>query len=42
MRAAPRKPVAPPAELPRTRALVIFGALATLFAALLGRSLYLQ
>ena len=42
MRAAPRKPVAPPAELPRSRALVIFGALAALFAALLGRSLYLQ
>ncbi|MGE5171806.1 MAG: peptidoglycan D,D-transpeptidase FtsI family protein [Rudaea sp.] len=42
MRAAPRKPVAPPAELPRSRALVLFGALAALFAMLLGRSLYLQ
>ena len=42
MRAAARKPVAPPAELPRTRALVLFGALALLFAVLVGRSLYLQ
>ncbi|HEX6793681.1 MAG TPA: penicillin-binding protein 2, partial [Casimicrobiaceae bacterium] len=32
----------PPAELPRTRALVIFGALALLFVVLIGRSLYLQ
>ena len=42
MRAAARKPVAPPPELPRTRALVLFGALALLFAVLVGRSLYLQ
>jgi cell division protein FtsI (penicillin-binding protein 3) len=33
---------APRAELPRVRALVLFGALAALFAVLLGRSLYLQ
>jgi cell division protein FtsI (penicillin-binding protein 3) len=32
----------PPAELPRTRALVVFGALALLFTILVGRSLYLQ
>jgi cell division protein FtsI (penicillin-binding protein 3) len=37
-----RKPVPPPAELPRTRALVLFGALALLFVVLVGRSLYLQ
>jgi hypothetical protein len=42
MRAAPRKPVAPPAELPHARALVLFGALTALFVTLLGRSLYLQ
>jgi cell division protein FtsI (penicillin-binding protein 3) len=42
MRAAARKPVAPPAELPRLRALLLFGALASLFAVLLVRSLYLQ
>ena len=42
MRSDARKPVAPPAELPRTRALVIFGALALLFIVLIGRSLYLQ
>ena len=42
MRAAARKPVAPPAELPRLRALLLFGALAALFAVLLVRSLYLQ
>jgi cell division protein FtsI (penicillin-binding protein 3) len=34
--------VPPPAELPRARALVIFGALALLFVVLIGRSLYLQ
>jgi hypothetical protein len=38
MRAPARKHV-PPAELPRVRALLLFGALATLFAVLLGRSL---
>jgi cell division protein FtsI (penicillin-binding protein 3) len=42
MRAAARKSVAPPAELPRLRALLLFGALASLFAVLLVRSLYLQ
>jgi len=42
MRAAMRKPVPPPAELPRTRALVLFGALALLFGVLVVRSLYLQ
>ena len=42
MSAAARKPVAPPAELPRLRALLLFGAIAALFAVLLGRSLYLQ
>ena len=42
MRAPPRKPVPPPAELPRSRALVLFGALALLFVVLVGRSLYLQ
>src|SRR5689334_17324207 len=42
MRATSRKPVPPPAELPRTRALVLFGALALLFIVLVGRSLYLQ
>jgi cell division protein FtsI (penicillin-binding protein 3) len=42
MRAAARKPVPPPADLPRTRALVVFGALGLLFAILIGRSLYLQ
>jgi len=42
MRANARKPVPPTAELPRTRALVLFGALALLFAVLVGRSLYLQ
>ena len=42
MRGAARKPVAPPAELPRLRALLLFGALAALFAVLLVRSLYLQ
>jgi cell division protein FtsI (penicillin-binding protein 3) len=34
--------VTPPAELPRLRALLLFGALAALFAVLLVRSLYLQ
>jgi cell division protein FtsI (penicillin-binding protein 3) len=42
MRGAARKPVTPPAELPRLRALLLFGALAALFAVLLVRSLYLQ
>src|SRR5689334_1875318 len=42
MRAALRKPAAPVAELPRTRALVLFGSVAALFAVLLGRSAYLQ
>ena len=42
MRGAARRPVAPPAELPRLRALLLFGALAALFAVLLARSLYLQ
>ena len=42
MRAFSRKPVAPPAELPRSRALVLFGAVAALFAVLLVRSVYLQ
>src|SRR4029078_12968079 len=42
MRAALRKPAAPVAELPRTRALVLFGSVAALFVVLLGRSLYLQ
>jgi len=42
MRGAARRPVAPPAELPRLRALLLFGALAALFAVLLVRSLYLQ
>ena len=42
MRGAARKPVAPLAELPRLRALLLFGALAALFAVLLVRSLYLQ
>ncbi|HLX30558.1 MAG TPA: penicillin-binding protein 2 [Casimicrobiaceae bacterium] len=42
MRAETRRPVAPPAELPRNRAVALFGALAALFAVLLGRSLYLQ
>ncbi|HJU24584.1 MAG TPA: penicillin-binding protein 2, partial [Casimicrobiaceae bacterium] len=37
-----RRHVAPLAELPRNRALALFGALAALFAVLLGRSLYLQ
>jgi cell division protein FtsI (penicillin-binding protein 3) len=42
MRAPARKHVTPPAELPRIRALLLFGAIAALFAVLLGRSLYLQ
>ena len=42
MRAAARKHVTPPAELPRRRALLLFGAVAALFAVLLGRSVYLQ
>jgi cell division protein FtsI (penicillin-binding protein 3) len=42
MRSGARKPVMPPAELPRARALVLFGALALLFAVLIARSLYLQ
>ena len=42
MSAASRKQVAPPAELPRVRALVLFGAVGLLFVVLLARSLYLQ
>jgi cell division protein FtsI (penicillin-binding protein 3) len=42
MRAAARRHVAPPAELPRMRALVLFGSVGALFVVLLGRSLYLQ
>ena len=42
MRAPARKHVAPPAELPRSRALLLFGGLAALFTVLLGRSLWLQ
>ena len=42
MRAPARKHVAPPAELPRSRALLLFGSLAALFTVLLGRSLWLQ
>jgi cell division protein FtsI (penicillin-binding protein 3) len=42
MRAAARRHVAPPAELPRVRALVLFGSIGALFVVLLGRSLYLQ
>jgi cell division protein FtsI (penicillin-binding protein 3) len=42
MRAAARRHVAPPAELPRVRALVLFGSVGALFVVLLGRSLYLQ
>ncbi|HEX6137125.1 MAG TPA: penicillin-binding protein 2 [Casimicrobiaceae bacterium] len=42
MRAPARRHVAPPAELPRRRALVLFGALAALFTVLLVRSVYLQ
>ena len=42
MRAAARRHVAPPAELPRVRALVLFGGVGALFVVLLGRSLYLQ
>ena len=34
--------VAPPAELPRSRASLLFGGLAALFTVLLGRSLWLQ
>lgn len=36
------KRAAPPAELPRNRAMLLFGAVAALFAVLLVRSLYLQ
>jgi cell division protein FtsI (penicillin-binding protein 3) len=36
------KRAAPPAELPRNRAMLLFGAVAALFAVLLARSLYLQ
>ena len=39
---APRKHVAPPAELPRVRALLLFGGVGVLFVVLLGRSLWLQ
>jgi cell division protein FtsI (penicillin-binding protein 3) len=42
MRTVARKPVAAPVELTRTRALVLFGALALLFLVLIVRSLYLQ
>jgi cell division protein FtsI (penicillin-binding protein 3) len=42
VRAAARRHVAPPAELPRVRALVLFGSVGALFVVLLGRSLYLQ
>ena len=42
MRAAARRHVAPPAELPRVRALLLFGSVGALFVVLLGRSLYLQ
>ena len=42
MRAPARKHVAPPAELPRSRPLLLFGGLAALFTVLLGRSLWLQ
>ena len=42
MRAALRKTTTVPAELPRTRALVLFGSVAALFVVLLGRSAYLQ
>ena len=42
MRAPARKHVAPPAELSRSRALLLFGGLAALFTVLLGRSLWLQ
>ena len=42
MRAAARRHVAPPAELPRVRALVLFCSIGALFVVLLGRSLYLQ
>jgi cell division protein FtsI (penicillin-binding protein 3) len=42
MRTAARKPIAAPVELTRTRALVLFGALALLFFVLVVRSLYLQ
>ncbi len=42
MRAAARRHVAPPAELPRVRALVLFRSVGALFVVLLGRSLYLQ
>jgi len=42
MRAVARRHVAPPAELPRVRALVLFGSVGALFVVLLGRSLYLQ
>ena len=41
MRSLAQKPVLP-AELPRNRALVLFGAVGLLFVVLLGRSLYLQ
>jgi cell division protein FtsI (penicillin-binding protein 3) len=37
-----RKPVAPPAELSRGRALLLFGGVGVLFVVLLGRSLWLQ
>ena len=37
-----RKSAPPPAELPRIRAVVLFGAVGLLFVVLLGRSLYLQ
>jgi cell division protein FtsI (penicillin-binding protein 3) len=42
MRGPARKPVTPPAQLPRRRALMLFGAVAALFAVLLARSIYLQ
>jgi cell division protein FtsI (penicillin-binding protein 3) len=42
VRAALKKHVAPPAELPGVRALLVFGAVGLLFVVLLGRSLWLQ
>jgi cell division protein FtsI (penicillin-binding protein 3) len=43
MRTPPaRKHVPPPAELPRVRALLVFGAVGLLLVVLLGRSLWLQ
>ncbi len=43
MRTPPaRKHVPPPAQLPRVRALLVFGAVGLLLVVLLGRSLWLQ